>query len=154
MASVRVWQSDTIELPFAIGKLGDGLVIVMQSVSGEVRAGLKGYGAQIVVASVMACITLGVGNGGRQLVNLGGCFCVRAGQVGGLCGSMAGRTPGEMVISPSCLRRLGGKVTGETFLTEGLHKGFFSMAGSKAARPVMPLVLQGTWTAKIPIQAF
>ena len=107
MASVRVWQSMQSRSLFAFGELGDGLVIIVQTIGGEVWRGLEGHRAQVIVAAIVAGIALGIRDGGGQLVDLGGCAGVDAGQVGGLGGGMAGGTAGEMVITSAWSAQVG-----------------------------------------------
>ena len=109
---------NAVERPFTTGELGNGLVVIMQPVSGEVLAGGEGHRAQVVVATVVAGIALGVRDGGGELMNLGWrAGILSVGTVWGLGGCMAGSATGKTVIIAAG-QRLGGKVTGEAVLSE------------------------------------
>ena len=109
---------DAVQRPLAAGKLGNGLVIIMQPVRRLVLPRLEGHRAEIIVASVVAGVALGIGDGCGQLVDLGGCIGIYTGLAGGLGRGMAGRTTGKMIVPAARLYRRSIQMTGETVLPE------------------------------------
>ncbi len=112
---------DAIEGIFALRKLSDGLVIILQPVGGMVSAGLQGHAAQVVIPAVMAGIALGIRDGGSQAVDLGprqAAAAVGAGDA--LGGSMAGGATAEVIGALARQRGSRVGVTGETVLTKCL----------------------------------
>ncbi len=60
---------DAVQGIFTFRELGDGLVIVVETVHRIVRAGLEGHRSQIVIAAVVAGVTLGIGDGGGEFMD-------------------------------------------------------------------------------------
>jgi hypothetical protein len=111
---------DTVKGVLAFCELGDGLVVIVKSIGGSIRARLEGNRPKIVVSAVVAGIALSVRDCSGQFVNLSGRCGVHATQVCVLSGRMTGRAARKMVQATTYLTGLGMQVAGEAVFPERL----------------------------------